>query len=70
MKVGIVEEDSFEILSDDGQMIGGAMVFRHKDVVVNAVGFYRDFDPLPAVTPEMQTFAEVEARKLGMLDKE
>ena len=70
MKIGIVEDDSFEVLSDDGQMIGGAMVFRRKDVVVNAVGFYRDFDPLPTVTTEMQAFAEVEARKLGMLDED
>lgn len=68
MKSGDVERDWFAILSDDGQMIGGASVFDRKRVVVSAAGSYSDAEPLPVVTPEMRSFAEAEARRLGLID--
>ena len=68
MRSSDIEVDSFTILDDLGQMIGSATVAKRTMVIVNAVGPYQDFDPLPQLTPEMQAFADAEACRLGMLD--
>ena len=69
MKSGMADDDSFAILTDEGQMIAGASVHKRKMVVVSPVSAYRGFDTLPVLTPEVEAFAEAEASRLGMIDE-
>lgn len=70
MKSGRVEDDSFDILNDDHQMVGHASVFERKLVVVNGTDSYRDLDPLHTDLELLQQFADAEARRLGMIDEQ
>ena len=69
MKSANPDDDSFEILSDNGQPLGAAFVFDRKRVVVNVVEPYRDSDPLHANIEPVREFAEAEARRLKLVDE-
>ena len=68
MRSAQVTADGFTILSDAGDMLAGVTVTERKEIDIAPVGAYSGFDLLPILTPELQSFAEAEARRLGMLD--
>ena len=67
MRVGEVDGNWVEIQSDDGQMIGGMTIFDRQRVHVNMVSAFGP-DLYAEHMPRIQTWAEAEARRLGMLD--
>ena len=68
MRSAQITADGFAILSDAGDMLAGVTVTGHKVVDVAPIAAYSGFDTLPTLTPDLQRFAEAEARRLGMLD--
>ena len=68
MKAANADADSFEILSDEGQMIGNANVFDRKRLEVNDIQTFGD-QYRPDIVERMRVFAEGEARRLGLLDE-